>query len=200
MFGVPNLLKKAAKALPYTLLGNAVSALYDYFVPAPMWGIYFPGTTNIAMHVSSIVELDVSADAVVSDYPIETGSFNTYNKVIRSQFFGVRVTRDGMEYLRSDFLNWLEVERVALSKFDVVCPEYTWANATLVSYRITRNAGAGASMVSADLIFQQIRETSAEYENSKIEEPENQETTPTVRVSAVPNPTNVQATDLPPLQ
>lgn len=200
MFGVPNLLNKAAKALPYTLIGNAISAIYDYFVPAPRWGIYFPGTTDIAMHVSSIVELDIVADTVVSDYILESGSFTTYNKTLRPINFGVRVTRDGMEYLRSDFLGWLERERDALSVFDVVCPEYTWTNATLVGYRITRSAQSGAAMISADLFFREVREKPAEYTNSKINAPENQETTPTVLVSPVPNPPQITATDLPPLQ
>lgn len=196
--GVPNLLKKQVRNTAITILGNLVGAAYDFLFPPPKWGIYFPGTSDIAMHVSSVVELDISGEAVVSNYPIERGSFTTYNKVLQPMYFGLRITRDGAEYLRSDMANWLMRERDEQSLFDVVTPTYTWQNVTLVSFREVKNARSGAAMMTVDCVFQEVRELPAEYTNSQISEPENQESTPTVRVSPVENRT-VQATELPPL-
>ena len=199
MLGIPNLLKKAPKAIGITLLGNAVTAVYNYFFQPPKWGIYLAGQSTPAMPVSSVVELDISGESMVSDYPIETGSFTTYNKVQRPEYFGIRVTQDGAQNTRTELLSWLKNNKEATTVFDVVCPEFTWLNVTLVSYRITRTARSGASMVSADLIFQQVREIPAQYSSSQVASPQNQQTSPTVRVSPVPDPPKIQATALPPL-
>lgn len=196
--GVPNLLKKQVKTTAITILGNVVGAAFDFFFPPPKWGIYFPGTNDIAMHVSSVVELDISAEAVVSNYPLENGSFTTYNKVLQPKYFSLRITRDGAEYLQSDMQGWLERELDFPSLYDVVCPTKTWQNVTLASYREVKNSRSGAAMMTVDCLFQEVRELPAEYSNSQIAEPEDQEVTPTVRVSPVENRT-VQATDLPPL-
>lgn len=196
--GVPNLLKKQARNTAITILGDMVGQAFDFFFPPPKWGIYHPGTNTIAMHVSSVVELDVSAEAVVSTALLEKGDFAAYNKVLQPKYFGLRITRDGAEFLQADMQGWLERELDAPSLYDVVCPTKTWQNVTLISYREVKNARSGAAMMTVDCIFQEVRELPAQYSNSQIADPENKESTPTVRVSPVENRT-VQATDLPPL-
>lgn len=192
MFGLPNLLRKAPQAIAITLLGNNVSRLMDFLFPAPNWGVFLPGTTTPAFVVSSVAELDIGAETAISDYPIETGAFATYNKVIMPNAFSLRLTRDGSETQRAAFLNWLEVVRQSLDLFDVLCPERTYRNVTLKSYRVTRTSESGAAMIVADCIFQEIRQTPAIYSNSQIPAPANQSPTPTVRVTPVPDQTILQ--------
>lgn len=197
--GMPSLLRPSLKASAISLLGQAVNMAYDYFVQPPKWGIYFPGTSDVAMHCSSVVEMDITGEAIVSDYYLETGSFATYNKVLRPEFFSVRVTKEGSDSLRNAFIDWLQIAKNSTNVYDVVAPDFTWPNVTLVSYRISRSARSGAAMVVADLVFQQVLEAPAQYSSSKVADPENQEQSPTVRVSPVAAPANITATDLPPL-
>jgi len=192
MFGIPNLLRKAPGAIAITLLGNSVSRLMDFLFPAPTWGVYRPGTTTPAFEVSSVAELDLGGETALSDYPIETGSFTTYNKVLMPNVFSIRLTRDGSENQRAAFLNWLQAVLQSLDLFDVLCPERTYRNVTLKSYRITRTSESGAAMIVADCIFQEVRQIPALYGTSQISAPANQPPTPTVRVSPVPDQTILQ--------
>ena len=198
MFGVPKLLKGAVKATVATLLSNTLGKLYDFFVVPPKWGIYLPGSSTKAIEVASVVAMDIAGSADVSDYQIEQGSFVSYNKVILPDVFQFRIAQDGQEASRTYFLDWLQRAKNGLDVFDVVCPEFVYPNATLIRYTIRRTAESGASMVTADCVFQQVREKPAKYSSSQTEKPENEESTPVVQVNPVPS-SSIQATDLGPL-
>lgn len=187
MFGIPKLLNQLPRAVGLTLLGNAANRLMDFLFPAPNWGIYKKGTTQLAFEVSSVVELDIGGESNVSDYPVEDGTFTTYNKVLMPNMFALRMTRDGSQAQRTAFLNWLNTNLGNFELFDVLCPERTYRNVTLKSYRISRTSAAGAAMVTADCIFQEIRQIPAAYTTAGIPEPENQPATPTVRVNPIPD-------------
>lgn len=198
MFGVPNLLKGVARATVATLLSNTLGKLYDFFVVPPKWGIYLPGSSTKAIEVASVVAMDIAGSADVSDYQIEQGSFVSYNKVILPDVFQFRIAQDGQEASRTYFLDWLQRAKNGLDVFDVVCPEFVYPNATLIRYTIRRTAGSGAAMITADCVFQQVREKPAKYSSSQTEKPENKESTPVVQVNPVPS-SSIQATDLGPL-
>lgn len=186
MFGVPNLLNGLPRAAGLSLLGAGVSRAMDAIFPAPNWGVFLPGTTDPAFVVSSVTELDVGGESNISDYPIETGSFTSYNKVVMPNVFAIRLARDGSETERAAFLQWLAASAANLDLFDVLCPEATYQNVTLKSYKVSRTSESGAGMIMADCIFQQVRQIPAQYSNSDIPDPNNQPTTPTARVNAVP--------------
>lgn len=198
MFGIPNLLRNAPRAIGLTLLGNFASGLVDFLFPDPNWGVYLSGTTTRAFDVSSVAELDIGGESHVSDYPLEDGTFATYNKVRTPNMFAIRMMRDGSQAQRAAFLNWLQIKTGSLELFDVLCPERSYLNATLKSYRVSRTSGSGASMVIADCVFQEIREIPAIYSSATIPAPENQPTNPAVRVNPIPDQ-NVQGVALPPL-
>ena len=198
MFGVPNLLKGVARATVATLLSNTLGKLYDFFVVPPKWGIYLPGSSTKAIEVASVVAMDIAGSADVSDYPIEQGSFVSYNKVILPDVFQFRIAQDGREANRTKLLDWLQRSKNGLDVFDVVCPEFVYPNATLIRYTIRRTAESGASMVTADCVFQQVRDKPAKYSSSKTEKPENKPATPVVQVNPIVSKV-VKAVDLGPL-
>lgn len=187
MFGAPTLLRGLPRAAGLSLLGAGVSRVIDALFPAPTWGVFKPGTTDPAFEVSSVTELDIGGESNVSDYPIETGSFTSYNKVVMPNTFQIRLTRDGSEAQRNAFLVWLQTVCGGLDLFDILCPENSYQNATLKSYRVSRTSGSGAAMIVADCIFQQVRQIPASYSSSTVPDPNNQPPTPTARVNPVPN-------------
>lgn len=192
MFGIPKLLNQLPRAVGITLLGNSANALIDFLFPTPNWGVYKKGTTTKAFDVSSVVELDISGESNVSDYPIEGGTFTTYNKVLLPNAFGIRMTRDGNQEQRTAFLNWLNTTLGSFELFDILCPEYTYKNVTLKSYRISRTSESGASMVSADCLFQEVRQIPASYTTTRIPAPANQPASPAARTHPVPDQTVLQ--------
>lgn len=183
MFGVPKLLKSPVKAIGLSLIGAGINKLWDMLFPGKQWGIFMPGTTESAVEVSSVFSIDIRAEARVSDYPIQTGSFTTYNKMRLPNLFSVRITQDGDETKKAMFLAWLELNCGETSFFDVVTPDNRWPKSTLVSYRIEHSARSGATMLKADCVFEQIRELPAQFSNSKIAKPENVPKSPTARVN-----------------
>lgn len=181
--GIPNLLKGAPKAIGISLIGGVLRGLWNALFPGPQWGVFMAGTPNMDIPLSSVVYMDIAGDSQASDYPLQTGSFTNYNKVVNPNLFRVAISCDQNEEYRSLFLQWMEKNVGTTSLFDVVCPEYTWPNATLVSYRISRSSRNGATMLVADCVFQQIRQLPAVYSATNIPDPENQPATPTARVN-----------------
>jgi hypothetical protein len=190
MFGVPNLLNGIVKRTGITLLGNIVSDLWDFLFPGAIWGVFKVGSTDRAIELSSVVEVDVAGDSRVSDYPIQTGSFVTYNKVANPNIITLRITKDGSETSRLELLQWLETQKNDTSLFDILTPEYRYTGMTLVGYRMSRSARAGAAMITADTLWQEVREKTALYSTSRIEDAEDQPTTPTARVNPISSTPN----------
>jgi hypothetical protein len=184
--GVPNLLRNAPKAIGITLLGNAASALWNYLFPGPTWGVFNIGTSDISIRVSSVVEVDISSESHASDYPIQTGSFTTYNKVKTPDIVSIRMTKDGDDASRAFFLDWLNQNISETSLYDILTPEWRYPGMTLVGYRMSRSSRSGAAMIVADCLFQQVRQLLPKYSITNIESPENQPATPTNRVNTVP--------------
>lgn len=184
--GVPNLLKNAPKAIGITLLGNLASKLMDYLFPGATWGIFKVGTSKPAVVVSNVAELDVSADARVSDYPIQDGSFTNYNKVRMPDVVSLRITKDGGEKERAVLLDWLNKNTSDTGLFDILTPERRYPSMTLAGYRIARSVRSGAAMIVADCLFQQVRQNPPVYSSSTVEKPEDKPAEPTVRVYAIP--------------
>lgn len=185
MNGIPNLLRNTPRAVITGIIGKSLDSLIDYLFPTPNWGVFVSGTTSKAFDVSSVVEQDIMTDSAISDYIIETGSFATYNKVQMPNVFSIRLTKDGSEFERGEFLDWLESSKNGLDVFDVLCPEKTYSSATLKAYRVSRSAQSGAARIIADCIFKEVREKPADYSSTRITNPENKPKTPTVRVGAV---------------
>lgn len=190
MFGAPNLLNGLVKRTAITLLGNIVSTLWDYLFPGAIWGIFNVGSTSRAIELSSVVEVDLAADSRVSDYPIQTGSFVSYNKVANPNIITLRVTKDGAETSRLELIQWLEQQKNDTTLFDILTPEYRYLNMTLVGYRISRSARSGAAMITADTLWQEVRQISAQYSTTRIEDDEDQPTTPTARVNPISSTPN----------
>lgn len=190
MFGAPNLLNGIVKRTAITLLGNIVSDVWDFLFPGAVWGIFETGSTTRAIDLSSVVEVDISADSRVSDYPIQTGSFVSYNKVANPNFITLRVTKDGSETSRQELLQWLEDNKRDTTLFDILTPESRYASMTLVSYRLSRSARAGAAMITADTLWQEVRQIAAQYSTTRIEDDQDQPITPTARVNPISSAPN----------
>jgi hypothetical protein len=181
--GVPNLLKNAPKAIGITLLGNLATKLWDYLFPGPTWGVFNVGTSDPSIEVSSVLELDVAAEARVSDYFIQTGSFTSYNKVRMPDIIPISLVKDGGETSRLQLLYWLDDNATKTTLFDILSPEWRHHNMTLVGYRLRRTARSGAAMIVADCLFKQVREKAVVFSSSTIANPEDQPATPTARVN-----------------
>jgi len=128
--------------------------------------------------------------ADISDYPIEEGQFNSYNKVkvpfeIRTvmccgglnYFEQIEQTVDqainsvlgsnlGQGMQRSAFLDALDNMVNSLDLYNIVTPDKTYENVNCVRVSYDRSQRSGSGMIKAEVVFRQIRQsTQAIYSN-----------------------------------
>lgn len=167
MYGIPNLLSGfSVKSVVTGILGAVEAALWELLAGDSGWAIYDAGTTLPSVDVDSISELNLRSETQLADYKIENGGFVTYDKVQRPNEIPLRLIKGGSPDDRRDFLFWLNENRGAATLFDIVMPEATYTNMTLVGYSMSRTASSGASLIIADCMFQEVRLIPQVYVNS----------------------------------
>lgn len=197
--GIPSLLKKGPKAAAISLLGSAVSKITDaIFGGGTQWAVYQAGTTTVALDATSYVSLNIQCEASVSDYPIQTGSFVSYNKVRAPDSFVIRITNDGSKAKRAALIKWLGDNTSAPTLFDILCPEGTLSSVTLDRFQIDRTRESGVSMLTVDCYFRKVRPLPVVATSSKVAAPANKPTLPAVSVNPIVSSV-VKAFPLPPL-
>lgn len=160
--GVPNLLRSGAQLLDTRTLGvfNA-SGLLNSFIGAPLveWGVFDPTGAPIADY-DSVFAVGYISDSRISDYPVEQGSFASYNKVDNP--FEVRVTLKcgGSEDRRAAFLANCEAARKSLKGYTVTTPETTYENVNFTGIRWERNDSSGSTLLTVELLGREIRSSS----------------------------------------
>jgi hypothetical protein len=130
------------------------------------WGIFRDGQAVI--EPDSIVAVDYKKDWHISDYPIESGSFESYNKVRLPYEARVTMTKGGTEEDRTTFLSTLEQIAASRDLYDVVTPEYTYASANITHFDLNqRRADTGVSLLTVTIWLQEVRiEASSEFTNT----------------------------------
>src|SRR5579862_6190519 len=111
---------------------------------SPPWGIYLNGSPVVL--ADNVLEVAYKKDYSLSDYTVEQGAFETYNKVEIP--FDVRVTfsRGGSQDARKGFLDSIQAIVGDLQFYSVMTPEETYlsCNVTHIGYvRNLDNGGAG---------------------------------------------------------
>lgn len=119
------------------------------------WGIYLDGAPVIIP--DNIVSVDYKKDWHISDYPIEAGSFESYNKVRQPYESRVVMTRGGTEANRTDFLKLLETLSGSLDLYSIVTPEITYLNASIDHFDYRRTSEKGVSLITVMLWLQEVR-------------------------------------------
>lgn len=118
--------------------------------------------------------------ADISDYPIEQGSFNTFNKVRVPRNIRVLMACGGLNFAqqveqsvdqlvnaaigttlgqgmqRSAFCDSLDAMIASLDEYNIVTPDKTYANFNCISVSYDRTARSGAGMIKAECIFREI--------------------------------------------
>ena len=156
--GVPALLDPAAEPEAESLLTSDSPAIQPSS-RVPAWGIYLDGA--IAIEADSIVRVELKASARVTTAPQEKGAFQSYNKVQAPLESRVLMTKGGNESERAAFLDALETAKQSLNLYDIVMPEKSYLNANIIGYSIQRSARQGVTLLTVEVMFEEIRQASA---------------------------------------
>lgn len=157
--GVPPLLNKIGNVgnKVILLVADASRVLGLFSNAAPQWGIY--KNKKLALKPDSIVSIEAKTPWLVSDYPMEKGAFQSYNKVKQPREARVRMNKGGAVASRTQFFLTLKAMASSLDVYDIYMPEGALQSMTLVSYEFVRTATSGISLVSFDVHFVEVMQT-----------------------------------------
>lgn len=122
-----------------------------------VWGIFKTGTTKPILIADSFVDAEYRAEWRTPDYPLEAGSFATYNKVAMPFQVPVRLAKGGSASDRKTFMDTLDKVAASLDLYDVAMPEKTYIGMNIERIGYTRRAQNGASLIVAEIWLKEIR-------------------------------------------
>lgn len=155
ILGVPALAIPSAVASVAFLALDAAALLFPSSVD--VWGIFLNGAS--AVPLNSVVRFDYRQDATLSDYQVEQGGFQSYNKTQLPFDSRLRITSGGTIADRQEMIAAIEAVYASLELYDIVTPEkiYTSVNCNHIDYN--RQAMTGLGMLIIDIWFEEIRQT-----------------------------------------
>lgn len=181
-------------------LGILQSIIWQALQISTKWGIYndkgkplvdtsfFLTALGIGQTLSTN-SFTFSKETKVSDFPVEKGSFATYNKVEVPGSPIVVFAFGGTEGQRGIFLNALDAACKSTDLYDVVTPEVTYLDYAIESYNYTRQNTRGTSLLMVEVHLKEVKQVSAKYSTSaqdaKIDKPKDPAATPPVNSGKV---------------
>lgn len=123
----------------------------------PTWGV-FDRDGNVVITADTVISLDFRKDWTVADYPMENGSFASYDKVENPSETRIGFWSGGSLRNRSALLRSIKAIAGNLQLYDIVTPEETFTSMNVTHYDYRRVDGK-AGFVSVVVWFQQIRVT-----------------------------------------
>ena len=106
----------------------------------------------------SFIDFEFREEHKVPNYPVEQGSFSSYNKIALPFECRITITCSGNGPMKKpDFLSAIEILLNGLNLTTIVTPDasYSSLNLTHVDYR--RDARQGTTLIIADLNFEEIK-------------------------------------------
>lgn len=137
------------------LVSDLVSAVLAIF--GSPWGIFLNGQQ--AFDYNSVVDFDYKQDWPISDYQLEDGGFQSYDKVQLPFDVKVRVASFGDEAGREATLSSVLEAANTLNLYDVVTPEMTFPSCNITHVDFKRSSHNGVGMIVMDIWFVEIRVT-----------------------------------------
>lgn len=156
--GVPPV-ARAAGAISATvaaLVSDAEGVLSLF--SGPQWGIFDVSGSPVIIP-DSIFGFEFRREFRLSNFPVEQGGFGTYNKVALPFEPRVTLTSNGENVDRSTFLAQVDAACQSMNLYSVVTPEVTYPSVNLTHYDYRRQAREGATLLTVDLWFEEVRVT-----------------------------------------
>lgn len=142
----------AAALVAAPLLGDLLNA------KAPTWGIYEPDSENLVIEPDSFISMEFSNQQNISNFPVEKGSFASYNKVQNPFSAIITVAKGGSDATRYEFLTKLDAMIQSLTLFRLRTPDKEYQNVSLERYDFARRQSNGVTLLTIDLHLVEIRQ------------------------------------------
>jgi hypothetical protein len=192
--GVPQLVRSALfqPANNVSLGTQAQNGLWVSSQVAPVWGI-FDSNGNQVVTPENIYAFSDRQEWRESDYPVEGGGFESYNKVIVPPENTVRMTMGRTLSDRTAFLKQIDTIAPLTTVYQIRTPEKTYSSVNVLRVEMIRRSSEGAYFIEVDMTFRNVKVQNAQYSSTAANTANAQNS------SAIPfvNKGNVQPTTVP---
>lgn len=155
--GVPALLRSVTVPTTITGLVGLAQGIISEFLGSE-WGV-FDDSGNRVLFPDTFLGIEFKNDERQSDYPVEAGGFQSYNKVDTPYDARVRMAIGGDKVSRTIFLQQCDTMLHSINLYTVITPEVSYATASLVNFMYKRETKNGATLLTVELWFKEVRET-----------------------------------------
>lgn len=170
--GVPNLqrpIAALAATLPAIISSLQVQAPPGFLVQAtksaPIWGV-FDSSGNIAITPESMGAFGMRSEWRISDYPVQDGTFASYDKVTVPREIMLRMMIGKTLQDRVAFELACETVAASYDTFTIITPEKSYLNMNCLRHEVNRVETKGAYFIEAEMFFRQINPVNAQYSDS----------------------------------
>jgi hypothetical protein len=125
------------------------------------WGLFDSSGVNVLNPDSVFALDDFMHEFRLSTFPVEEGSFGTYNKVATPFEGRFIMNKGGSLSDRTTFLETLEKIVADTNLYVLATPELSYPNVNMPRYRLRRRSDAGFQLISVEVSLQEIRVAAA---------------------------------------
>lgn len=136
------------------LLADAISLIFRGRASA--WGIYRGGVPVVV--ADNVLAFDYRKQWAISDYPVERGSFESYDKVEVPYGSRLRFSAGGNEARQQALLSSIAAISGDLQLYNIVTPARVYLNANIQQYDYAQTATNGVGLMQVDVSVIEIRE------------------------------------------
>jgi hypothetical protein len=156
--GVPPVYRDASNSSfpPIAVLTADAPGVLATTATTPQWGIFSSSGVS-ALQPDSVLSFRFRREFEDSDFPIEQGSFGTYNKVAHPFEAWGTMVKGGTISARSDFLNALQTMNADTSLYIFVTPEISYPNVNMELQDYERTSEQGFQLIKADVHMVETR-------------------------------------------
>jgi hypothetical protein len=153
--GVPALNRSSSSFVGAAL--NVVAQVLPNNLFGTKWGI-LDGFGATLLKPDSFVSFEYREERKIPNYPIEDGSFRSYNKVALPYDIKLTVTCSGNGSMtKINFINTIQKLLDELTIINVSTPEKNFEKTNLIHVDYRKEARNGATLIIAQLWFQEIK-------------------------------------------
>lgn len=154
--GVPPLLSAVPgfDRVTSLLRGDLIPALAMGMAPQ-QWGVFLNGKPAIIF--DTFVSIDYKQGWAISDFPLEPGAFESYDKVELPFDARVRFATGGSEIDRIAMLQSIKKAAPSLGLATIVTPEMVYPSVNIQHYNYRRTAINGVGLLQVEIWFLEIR-------------------------------------------
>ncbi len=126
-----------------------------------------------AIEFTSFVDIEYTNEGKALTYPVEKGSFASYNKVQNPGAIRVTLGKQGTEFEFDAVLTSLDTYQREAVILSVATPATFYNDYTLESYSYRRTRDSGAGLLIVELRLQEVKEVATQTRTDVITKPKN---------------------------